>query len=176
MDAHVNDDDDPGKSKSAVMRYQFSELTKSQQILLGKVDNLNDRLLNPDTGLVVKTRTTAEGLAENTAKVTTLTRNIETLEKICTEHNIRVTALEGLTKQNNDQITTGIASVNEHLDAISASLLTLNNDLESRRTARKRIDRITGIIVVAILVCLAAAAKSWLDEMGTPDVQTVSDE
>ena len=165
MSTHVNDFDhnDDRSPQAVALRYQFNELTKSQQILLAKVDRISDRLLDPDSGLVVKVRVIEDRAGESSTKIATLTTNIEQLEKICTNHNQRVEELETLHESNNTKVVNGISALSADFDAIASSLVKLNNDFETRRNTRKRLDKLLGFIIIVILAILGPAVKSWIE-------------
>lgn len=142
----------------SVIVYKIDLLKKSQESTTTKVDELGDRLLNPDTGLFTKMKNVEQKANDNAEKVSELHDDVRQLVKVCARHEERTTDLKRWAEEHerrNDELRETVKTLAETMKPISS-------DFIIRQNMKKWTDKIIWLILAAVIAGLLPTIRYML--------------
>ena len=82
------------ESTLGVVEFKIDQLTKIQQIMTKQVEDLDDKLLNPEKGLFSRVRSVDTAVEKHSSELSSACSDIDKLVDVCTSHENRISNID----------------------------------------------------------------------------------
>lgn len=132
---------------SDVVELKLKQLSTAHSTIVEKVDDLDEKLFDPDVGLYRRIRDLDGSAVQTGEKLDNLSEDIENLVEICRSNERRASKLEAWSEDHDQRDDV----LREQVDRLIAHVAPLQSDLDERERRRKWLGRVLWIIITALL-------------------------
>lgn len=141
-----------------IIGVQLEQLIKSQDTLILRLGGVDERLLNPETGLFSKVRDIDNSIEELTNIAEDAKSDIDKLVDICNRHESRVANMERWAESHEERDN----ELRDNVIKITSSLQPLMIDFDARGVRKKWTDKMMWLVIAAVITGMLPTLKFML--------------
>lgn len=150
----------PGSAGQDVLAEQIKQLTQANHAVDEKLDDIDDKLLDPERGLFTKVKDVDVKTAENSEKLDEVKTDLDKLLEICQNHESRTTKIEGWMEDHEERDK----ELRDNVGALAKSVQPLGKDYDRRMGVKKWTDKILWAIIALLIAAVAADVNKLFDD------------
>ena len=149
-----------GNSERDILSVKLRQLTQVHDMTVERVDELNDRLLDPDRGLFTKVKDIDQRNEDLTEKMENFATGLNTLVEVCQTQTSRTAELENQIEKNDERDKL----LRDSVATMAKSITPLGKDYERRMGIKKWTDKIIWAILALLIGAIATDVKKVFED------------
>lgn len=142
----------------SIVELKLDQLTRAHLKTAAKVDDMNNRLLDPEHGLFSKVKGVEVRSIEHSEMLNEVRTDLDKLVDVSTRHDVWVASMERWTEDHERRDNELRSSITN----ITSSMAPLTTDYINREARKKWTDKVIWLIIAAIITGLLPTVKYML--------------